>query len=116
MTFTDKRFGPWLAGITIASLLSAYFFFQDLINPNWSAWVIAPLVVLGFFGAVRVTAPDGLARLALYNAALVLVPFMALYSIVEELFKSDWQQLIVVPIVVFGLWLTLVLNAEEDDA
>jgi hypothetical protein len=41
---------------------------------------------------------------------------MALYSIVEELFKSDWQQLIVVPIVVFGLWLTLVLNAEEDDA
>ena len=115
MNYTLKRFDLWPVFFTIIALASSYFFFQELISPDWLAWMVAPIVVIAFFAGVSATDEDGLARSALYNAALLLIPFMALYSILDELFRADWPELTVAPILSIILWLGIALTAVESD-
>jgi hypothetical protein len=105
----------WAATWTIVALISAYAFFQDIIAPDWPAWIIAPLLVIGFRAAVWAAQPDGLARAALYQSAIILVPFMAVYGVVDAILKPDWPAWVIAPIVALGLWIGMANIAEAED-
>ena len=99
---------------TIIALASVYAFLQDLINPNWTAWVLSPLAILAFRGVVA-NAPDGsLVRPAMYQAALILVPFMGVYGLVDALSSKDWPAWVIAPSVVALLWVGIAVVSAAD--
>ena len=105
---------PWVMAGTIIALASVYAFLQDIIDPDWPAWVLSPLVVVGFRGAVSAAPQDGLVRAALYQAALLLVPFMGIYGLLDVAFKADWPGWVIAPAVVLVLWLGMATISELE--
>jgi hypothetical protein len=106
----------WLAAWTLVALVSVFAFLQDIIAADWPAWVFSPLVIFGFRAAVTTAPRNGLLRSALNQAALLLVPFMALYSLIDDAFYADWPELVLAPAVVIGVWLLIstIVEAEAD--
>lgn len=104
----------WVVAGTVIALASVYAFLQDIIDPDWPAWVLSPLVVVGFRGAVSVAPQDSLARAALYQAALLLVPFMGIYGLLDAAFKADWPGWVIAPIIVLGLWMGMATVSEVE--
>jgi len=108
----------WFAsvfGFTTFALSSSYFFFQDVIAADWPAWVIAPLLYICFAVAVLTTDPEGLPRGILYHAAVLLFPFMGLYSLLDELFRPDWPEQVILPLVLLSIWIGIGLMTPEDE-
>lgn len=106
----------WPLAWTLVALVSTYVFLQDLINPQWPAWVLTPLLFVGFRAAVTIVPADSLARALLYQAALILVPFMGVYALVDAAVSADWTPWVVAPVVVVLLWtfVTTISEAEAD--
>jgi hypothetical protein len=104
------------AAATLLALVVVYIFLQDLITPNWPAWILAPLAVIGFRSVLSATPEHSAARAALWQVALILVPFMGVYGLLDAVFKSDGPVWIISPIVVLGMWALLaqVVDAESD--
>jgi protein-S-isoprenylcysteine O-methyltransferase Ste14 len=48
-------------------------------------------------------------RAALYQAALLLVPFMAIFSLIDAITKSDWPQWVLSPVIVLAFWAGILL-------
>ncbi len=108
--------GRWAFVVTIVALASVYAFLQDIIAPDWPAWVLSPLIVFGFRGAVSVTPDDSLLRALLYQAALLIVPFMGVYGLVDAVTRTNWPEWVIAPIVVIAMWasISLLIEAESD--
>lgn len=110
--FTGIR--PWAVAFTLISLASVCAFLQDIISPDWHAWVLSPVVILAFRGLVVATPQDSLARAALYQAAVLLVPFMAIYGLLDAAFRVDWPAWVFAPMVVLILWMGISTVAEAE--
>ena len=108
------RLVQW-AGISIA-LIALYAFLQDFMSPDWPAGILAPLVLIGFRGALSVAPEGGMLRAALWQSALLLVPFMGTYGVLDLWFKSDVPVWLISPVVVVGLWMLFwqVVDIEAD--
>lgn len=104
----------WVVTGTLIALASVYAFLQDMIDPSWPAWVLAPLIVVGFRKAVALAPQDSMVRPALYQAALVLVPFMGIYGLLDIAFKPDWPAWVIAPIVVLLLWMCMATVSEVE--
>jgi hypothetical protein len=118
MTERSALFGTGLlqAAATLFALVVVYVFLQDLIKPNWPAWILAPLAVIGFRSALAATPENSAARAALWQVALVLIPFMGIYGLLDAVFKSDGPVWVISPIIVLAMWALLaqVVDAETD--
>lgn len=104
-----------LACVTIA-LVALYAFLQDFMSPDWPAGILAPLLLLGFRGALSAAPADGILRAGLWQAALLLVPFMGTYGLLDLVFSSDLPVWLISPIVVAGGWMlfSYVIDVEAD--
>lgn len=100
----------------LVPLAIVYVFFQELIDPDWAAWVLAPLVVLGFGWAMIGAGRQPLTRAISWQLAMVLVPFMALYTALQYLIPGELLAWIITPPLVLGFWFLIwtVAEAEED--
>jgi hypothetical protein len=105
---------PWAAACFVIALVSIYAFLQDLIAPDWPAFFLSPLLVVGFRWAVGVAPRDSLVRAALYQAAVLIVPFTAIYSVADAAFKTDWQPWVIAATTVIGFWATISMIAEVE--
>ncbi|HEU0309907.1 MAG TPA: hypothetical protein VFR36_01625 [Sphingomicrobium sp.] len=102
-----------LIGLTIVAL---YAFLQDYMSPDWPAWILSPLLLAGFKAAVAATREDGFARAALWQGALLIVPFTGIYGLLDIMFSSDGPVWLLTPIIVLTLWLLFsqVVDVEAD--
>ena len=107
---------PWPAICTIVALAAVYAFLQDIIAPDWPAWVLSPAIVVGFRIAVRSIPDDSLVRAALYQLALLLVPFMAVYGLVDAFTRTNWPEWVIAPALVSLFWAAVatIADAEAD--
>lgn len=110
------RTSLWHGLATLLALVVVYVFLQDLIKPDWPAWVLSPLAVIGFRSALSATPENSAARAALWQVALLLIPFMGIYGLLDAVFKSDGPVWVISPIIVLVMWALLaqVVDAETD--
>lgn len=101
---------------TIFALVALYAFLQDFMSPDWRAGIAAPLVLLGFRGAISALPEEGISRAMLWQGALVLIPFMGLYGLLDLLFVSDVPAGLISLGVILGLWALFfqLVSAEAD--
>ena len=111
---SSAHFGQW-ACISIA-LIALYAFLQDFMSPDWPAGIVAPLLVIAFRGALSAAPADGILRAGLWQAALLLVPFMGTYGLLDLFFSSDIPVWLISPVVVAGVWVLFshVVDIEAD--
>jgi len=72
------------------------------------------LVVIAFRWAVAAAPRDSLIRAALYQGAVLVVPFTAIYSVADAAFKTDWQPWVIAATAVIGFWATISLIADVE--
>ena len=116
-----EKTGVPLAGVgqfvVVALVIVAlYAFLQDFMSPDWPAWILSPLLLIGFRGAISATPEESIARAAMWQAALIVVPFTGIYGLLDVIFKSDVPVWLLTPIIVGALWLAFsqVLDVESD--
>lgn len=116
-----ERTGNPLAGIgqfaVVALVIVAlYAFLQDFMSPDWPAWILSPLLLIGFRGAISATREGSIARAALWQTALLVVPFTGIYGLLDVVFSSDGPVWVLTPIIVGSLWLLFsqVVDVEAD--
>jgi hypothetical protein len=89
-------------------LLALSEFFHDVFRPDWPAWVMPPLVILAFVAGISLAKRDGMAKYALWMAALVLLTFVLLFDVIDFLvdpfFESDVGVALLAALVLVGLW------------
>lgn len=104
-----------LACIIIA-LVATYSFLQDFMSPDWPAGILAPLLLLGFRGALSAAPENGMLRAGLWQAALLLIPFMGAYGLLDLYFSSDIPVWLISPAVVLAVWtlFSYVVDVESD--
>jgi hypothetical protein len=97
-------------------IVALYAFLQDFMSPDWPAWILAPLLLIGFRGAISATREGSIARVALWQTALILVPFSGIYGLLDVVFKSDVPVWLLTPVIVGSLWLLFaqVVDLESD--
>lgn len=102
--------------VAAAVIVALSVFLQDFMSPNWPAWVLAPLLLIGFRGAISATREGSIARAALWQTALIVVPFTGIYGLLDVVFKSDKPVWLLTPVIVGSLWLLFsqVVDAEAD--
>lgn len=101
---------------TIVALVALYAFLQDFMSPDWPAGILAPLLLVGFRGAIMAVPEDGIMRAVLWQCALILVPFMGIYGLLDLFFSSDVPVWLISPVIVLGLWTLFfqLVQAEAD--
>lgn len=101
---------------TIFALVALYAFLQDFTNPDWRAGIIAPLLLVGFRGAISALPREGMTRAMLWQGALIVVPFMGLYGLLDLIFASDIPAWVISLTVILGLWALFfqLVSAEAD--
>ena len=106
--------GQW-ACISFA-LIALYAFLQDFMSPDWPAGILAPLLLIGFRGALSAAPEGGILRAGLWQAALLLVPFMGTYGLLDLFFSSDIPVWLISPVVVAAIWMLFsqVVDIEAD--
>jgi hypothetical protein len=116
-----ERTGVPLAGVgqfaVIALVIVAlYAFLQDFMSPDWPAWILAPLLLVGFRGAISATREGSIARAAMWQTALIVVPFTGIYGLLDVVFSSDVPVWLLTPVIVGSLWLIFsqVVDVEAD--
>ena len=72
--------------------------------------------MLGFRGALSASPEDGLMRAVLWQGALIIIPFMGIYGLLDLVFASDIPVWVISPAIVGCLWLLFaqVIEAEAD--
>ena len=106
----------WQLALTGIAVVALYSFLQDFMSPDWPAWILSPLLLLGFRGVVSVTREGSAARAALWQAAIFIIPFTAIYGLLDVAFSSDVPVWLLSPLIVAGLWLVFsqVVDVEAD--
>src|SRR5512139_1192052 len=100
-----------MAGIAVVAL---YAFLQDFMSPDWPAWILSPLLLVGFRGALSATREGSMGRAALWQVALIIVPFTAIYGLLDALFSSDAPVWLLSPVIVAALWLLFFQVVEAE--
>ena len=102
--------------VVAAVIVALYAFLQDFMSPDWPAWILSPLLLIGFRVAISATREGSLARAALWQAALIVVPFTGIYGLLDVVFSSDVPVWLLTPIIVGALWLLFsqVVDVEAD--
>ena len=97
-------------------IVALYAFLQDFMSPDWQAWILSPMLLIAFRGAISATGEGSIARTALWQAALIVVPFSAIYGLLDVVFASDVPVWLLTPIIVGALWLLFsqVVDVEAD--
>ena len=97
-------------------IVALYAFLQDFMSPDWPAWILSPLLLVGFRGALYATTEGSIGRAALWQAALLIVPFAAIYGLLDVVFSSDGPVWLLSPLIVAALWLLFsqVVDVEAD--
>ena len=106
--------GQWaMVGV---ALVASYSFLQDFMSPDWPAGILAPLLLIGFYGALSAAPEGGILRAALWQAALLLVPFMGTYGLLDLVFSSDIPVWLISPAIVAATWMLFshVVDIEAD--
>jgi len=100
----------------IVALVAVYAFLQDFMSPDWPAGIVAPLLLIGFRSALSAAPEDGFVRAGLWQAALLLVPFMGAYGLLDLYFSSDVPVWLISPVVVLAIWILFshVVDIEAD--
>ena len=100
----------------VIALVALYAFLQDFMSPDWPAGILAPLLLMGFWAALSAAPDDGFLRAALWQAALLLVPFMGTYGLLDLVFSSDVPVWLISPVVVGAVWMLFsqVIDVESD--
>lgn len=97
-------------------VVAIHNFLRDVLNSNWTAWEVSPLLVLAFFAATLVVRKDSEARPILLLAALIVGLFIGVYDILDGIIGPDRPLWIVTPPLVLALWFaTSALVEEEED-
>ncbi len=101
---------------TIFALVALYAFLQDFMSPDWRAGIVAPLVLAGFRGAISALPREGMTRAILWQGALVLIPFMGLYGLLDLVFASDIPAWVISLSLILGIWVLFfqLVSAEAD--
>ena len=110
------EFKFWPLTFLLVALVSTYAFFQDIIRPDWPAWFIAPTLVIAFRGAVSIAPENSFMKAALYQGALIVVPFMGIFGLIDAVTKTNWPEWVISPAIVVVFWavLSLLVDAETD--
>jgi hypothetical protein len=97
-------------------IVALYAFLQDFMSPDWPAWVLSPLLLIGFRGAISATREGSIVRAAMWQTALIVVPFTGIYGLLDVVFKSDKPVWLLTPVIVGALWLLFsqVVDVEAD--
>jgi hypothetical protein len=97
-------------------IVALYAFLQDFMSPDWPAWILAPLLLIGFRGAISATREGSIVRAALWQTALVVVPFTGIYGLLDVVFSSDVPVWLLTPLIVGAMWLLFsqVVDVEAD--
>lgn len=114
LTWPGAHLGQLLClGIALVAL---YAFLQDFMSPDWPAGILAPVLVVGFRGALSATSEGGILRAGLWQAALLLVPFMGTYGLLDLFFSSDIPVWLISPVIVLAIWtlFSYVVDVEGD--
>jgi len=90
--------------VALAALVFLYHFFEQVIEPDWPALLLSPLLVVGFALLLRKMPPLGQARYLLIAAAVLLVPLLGLYGELQEELDPDWEAWVLTPVIFFGFW------------
>lgn len=104
-TIDSKRM--WQVAAFAVPLIALYVFLQDIIAPQWPAWVLTPVLVFGFYVAMSKIEQDSFARAILAQLALGAVGFAGVYSLFDVMISPDWPLWIIAPTVVVSGWLGL---------
>lgn len=98
------------------ALVALYAFLQDFMSPDWPAGIVAPILLIGFRGALSAAPEDGILRAGLWQAALLLIPFMGAYGLLDLFFSSDIPVWLISPVVVLAIWTLFshVVDVEAD--
>lgn len=104
-----------LVCIAIA-LVALYAFLQDFMSPDWPAGIVAPILLIGFRSALSAAPEGGILRAGMWQGALLLVPFMGTYGLLDLYFASDIPVWLISPVVVAALWMLFsqVVDVEAD--
>ena len=102
--------------VVAMAVVALYSFLQDFMSPDWPAWILAPLLLVGFRAAVSATREGSVARAALWQTAIFVVPFTGIYGLLDVFFSSDGPVWVLTPIIVGVLWLLFsqVVDVEAD--
>lgn len=113
-----RRPGPRMGELLCIgiALVALYAFLQDFMSPDWPAGILAPVLVAGFRGALSAAPEDGDLRAGLWQAALLLVPFMGTYGLLDLYFSSDIPVWLISPVIVLAIWtlFSYVVDVEAD--
>jgi len=89
-------------------LLALSGFFHDIFRPDWPAWVMPPLLAIGFVAGISLAKRDGMAKPALWMAALAVLAFVMIYDVIDFLLdpfvKSDLAVGVLAALITVGLW------------
>ena len=98
------------------ALVALYAFLQDFMSPDWPAGILAPILLIGFRGALSAAPEGGILRAGLWQAALLLIPFMGAYGLLDLVFSSDIPVWLISPVVVLAIWTMFshVIDVEAD--
>ena len=105
----------WQVAAFAVPLIALYIFLQDIIAPQWPAWILTPSLVFGFHAAVSRIDEGSFARAILWQLALIAVAFAAVYNLFDVVIHPDWPLWIIAPAVVVGTWIALFFAAGVMD-
>jgi hypothetical protein len=103
----------------VVLLLALSEFLHDIFRPDWPAWLMPPLLILGFIAGISLAKRDGVAKPALWMTALVSLAFVLVYDILDffldPFVTSDVGVGALTALVIVGLWQVLsVMVAVEE--
>ena len=98
--------------VALAAFVFLYNYFEQIIEPDWPALLLSPLLILGFVLLLRKTQPLGEARYLLTAAAVLLVPVLGIYGELQEELDPDWEAWVLTPLIFLGGW-ALVMSFVE---
>lgn len=112
-TIDSRRW--WQVASFAVTLIALYVFLQDIIAPQWPAWVLTPSLVFGFYAAMSKIEEGSFARAILAQLALGAVGFAGVYSLFDIVIHPNWPLWIIAPTVVLGSWFALFFAAGVID-
>ena len=88
----------------VVSLAVVYAFFQHAIVADWPAWILAPVVAFGYRFALLHSTQHGRMWVVLALTALIMVPALAVYTLLQKMIAADWPAWVFTPIIVVSAW------------
>ena len=107
---------PGQLACVVIALVALYAFLQDFMSPDWPAGILAPILLIAFRGALSLAPEEGMVRAGMWQTALLLIPFMAAYGVLDVVFASDTPVWLISPVIVAAAWtlFSYIVDIEAD--